>query len=81
MTQPRTQPTQPALTREDLIYLWKTEGGNLPWARWAKIHGIPEHNPGFIEGLKIIEKKSCTKAHSPVNSGEQKTVCKQKQNT
>lgn len=39
-------------TREELIYLWKTEGGNYSWAKWAAMHGIPAHNPGFIESLK-----------------------------
>lgn len=65
----------PKPSREDLIYLWKTEGGNLSWARWCHIHDIPEHNEDFIPGLiraaKINEKKPCTDAHSPVNSGQQ----------
>lgn len=51
-------------TREDLIYLWKVEGGNLSWARWCKIHNIPERNEAYhdelkrvaVEGSKIIEK-------------------------
>lgn len=66
---PLTPKVSAPLTREEWIYLWKTEGGNLPWARWAKIHGIPEHNPTFIEEAislaksapKIIEKKACAK--------------------
>lgn len=40
------------LTREQHILLWKIEGGNYSWARWAKMHGLPEHNPAFIEELK-----------------------------
>jgi hypothetical protein len=44
--------SEPKFTREDWIYLWKTEGGNMSWARWCKINDLPEKNPGFLEEAK-----------------------------
>src|SRR2546430_3244938 len=38
--------------RERQIHLWKTEGGNLSWHRWATIEGIPVHNPDWVADLR-----------------------------
>lgn len=40
------------LTREQHIFIWKTQGGNYTWRKWAAMHGIPAHNPGFLEAAK-----------------------------
>ena len=44
--------SEPKLTREDWIYLWKTEGGNMSWRRWCAVNEIPESNPGWLEEIK-----------------------------
>ena len=43
------------LSREDHIYYWKTEGGNLTWARWCAIEGIPVKNQEYHNELKAIQ--------------------------
>lgn len=32
-------------TREEEIYLWKTTGGNMTWARWCSSHDVPDAQP------------------------------------
>ena len=44
------KPDRP-LTRDEIIYLWKTEGGNYSWRKWAAMFEIPEQNPDFMKNI------------------------------
>jgi hypothetical protein len=40
--EPKPKPT--ALTRSQLIYMWKIDGGNMSWARWSALVDVPKAN-------------------------------------
>jgi hypothetical protein len=43
--------TRNETTRDEHILRWKATGGNYTWRKWAEMHGIPVHDPSFIERL------------------------------
>ena len=42
----RVKLRQDSLTREQMIYIWKIDGGNMSWARWSALVGVPKQ--GFV---------------------------------